>query len=93
MMYNLKCCTVLLPATDQTVMYHVPKFYFLHFVNVEIFGFDPYSINFPLSPQNVVHGWQYISYQAAQLLCHFIATVSESLRKFMKTIYFLSDKF
>lgn len=56
MMYNLKCCTVLLPATDQTVMYHVPKFYFLHFVNVEIFGFDPYSINFPLSPQNVVHG-------------------------------------
>lgn len=52
-------------SSDQTVINHVPKFYFLHFVNVEIFDFDPYPINFPLSPQNLVHGCLYISYQRA----------------------------
>lgn len=45
------------------VMNHVPKFYLLVFVNLEIFVFDPYSLSFPLISQNLVQGCQYIFYQ------------------------------
>lgn len=59
-MCNLECHTGFSPATDQTVMNHEPKFYLLVFANLEIFGFDLYSIIFPLISQNVVQGCQYI---------------------------------
>lgn len=62
-MCNLKCRTVFLPATNQTVMNHVLKFYLLVFANLEIFGFDPYFISFPLVSQNLVWGCQYVFHQ------------------------------
>lgn len=45
-MCDLKCYTVFLPAADQTVMKHMPKFYLLVFVYLEIFGFDPWNFHF-----------------------------------------------
>lgn len=105
-MCNLKCSNLFLSAPDQMVMNHVPKFYLLVFVNLEIFVFDPYSLSFPLISQNLVQGCQYIFYQTVQLqysilcsiystvyLCCLIATASKCLTKFMKTIYFVSHEF
>lgn len=59
-MCNLEYCAVFLPTTGQTVMNHEPEFYLLVFVSLEVFGFDPYSINFPLIFQKILHICQYI---------------------------------